>query len=266
MEYEASLPFFKGNSQKLEQVRKLMRNQRALIVIPTYNEAENIVPLAKLIFLMEIPNLELLVVDDSSPDGTADRVRELQKKFPGKVHLIVREGKQGLGSAYVRGFRFALEHGYDYIFEMDADFSHDPKEIPNFLLAVQDCDLVIGSRYIQGVNVINWPLSRLLLSYGGNLYTRIITGLKIRDCTSGFKCYRRKVLESINLDKITSDGYAFQIEMNFKAWKLGFCLKEIPIVFVDRVQGSSKMNKKIIREAIWGVWQLRLLSILGKLE
>ncbi len=266
MEYEASFPFYQANPQKLSRVRELMRNKRALIVIPTYNEVQNIGPLVNSIFMMEIPNLELLVVDDSSPDGTAGKVRVLQGRFPGRVHLIVREKKAGLGSAYVRGFKFALERDYDYIFEMDADFSHDPKEIPNFLLAVQDSDLVIGSRYIQGVNVINWPLSRLLLSYYANLYTRVVTGLKIHDCTSGFKCYRRKVLEAINLDKISSDGYAFQIEMHFKAWKLGFRVKEIPIVFVDRVQGSSKMNKKIIREAVWEVWRLRLLSILGKVE
>lgn len=243
-----------------------MRSRKALIIIPTYNEVNNIHPLIDLILVMDIPNLEILVVDDNSPDGTADEVRKIMQKYPDKVHLIVREKKAGLGTAYVQGFRYALERRYDYIFEMDADFSHDPKEIPNFILAIQECDLVIGSRYIQGVNVINWPLSRVLLSYGGNLYTRIITGLKIRDCTSGFKCFRREVLEAIDLNKISSDGYSFQIEMSFKAWKKGFRIREIPIVFVDRVVGSSKMSKKIIREAIWEVWKLRFLSMLGKLE
>ncbi|RKY77958.1 polyprenol monophosphomannose synthase, partial [candidate division KSB1 bacterium] len=174
--------------------------------------------------------------------------------------------KAGLGTAYVRGFKYALARDYEFILEMDADFSHDPKEIPNFLLSMNDYDLVIGSRYVQGVNVVNWPLSRLILSYGANLYTRLITGMPIHDCTSGYKCFRRKVLESIKLDKISSDGYSFQIEIDFKTWKLGFKLKEIPIVFVDRLIGSSKMSKKIVYEAIWMVWKLKILSLLGKLE
>jgi dolichol-phosphate mannosyltransferase len=172
----------------------------------------------------------------------------------------------GLGSAYVAGFRFAIERKFDYIFEMDADFSHDPNEIPSFLLRIQDFDLVIGSRYIQGVNVINWPLSRLLLSYFANVYTRLVTGMPISDSTSGYKCFRRTVLETINLDKISSDGYAFQIEMDFKAWKLGFKLTEIPIIFVDRFIGHSKMSKKIVREAAWMVWKLKFQSLFGKIE
>jgi len=242
-----------------------MLNKKAIIAIPTYNERLNIRNLIETVFDLEIPNLDILVVDDNSPDGTAEVIQELQKSKK-NLKLISREKKLGLGSAYVAAFKKALEESYDFIFEMDADFSHDPKEIPNFLVEIQDNDLIIGSRYIHGVNVINWPLSRLFLSYSANLYTRIITGMKIKDSTSGFKCYRREVLEKINLDRVSSDGYSFQMEMNFKAWKLDFRIKEIPIVFVDRMVGSSKMSKKIIREAIWEVWKLRWSSIFGKIE
>jgi len=236
---------------------------KTLIVIPTYNEAGNIQKLTDAIFELGIKDLSILVVDDNSPDGTAGIVRTLTQNNS-QIHLIEREAKLGLGTAYVRGFKYALEHGYDYIMEMDADFSHDPKEIVNFLEEIKAHDLVIGSRYIVGVNVVNWPLSRLILSYCANLYIRIITGLPVRDGTGGFKCFRRQVLSAIDLDKIHSDGYAFQIEMNFKTWKKGFRIKEIPIVFTDRVAGSSKMSKPIIWEAVWVVWKLQILSLLGK--
>ncbi len=237
---------------------------KSLIVIPTYNEAENIENLVERILLLGIENLDILIVDDSSPDGTADIVEKLMEKHS-NIHLMKRAKKSGLGTAYVAGFKYALENGYDYIFEMDADFSHNPEEIPNFLNKMKECDLVIGSRYVTGVNVINWPLSRLILSVGANKYTQIITGLPVKDCTGGFKCFRREVLEKINLDDIRSDGYSFQIEVNFKAWKKGFRICEIPIVFTDREAGSSKMSKKIIREAIWMVWKLKILSLLGKI-
>lgn len=265
MEFEASFPFYKADPSKLKKVQEFMQERRALIVIPTYNEKQNIPHLIEAIFALEIPHLEIMIVDDSSPDGTAGVVRELQNRYP-DLHLMVRTQKLGLGSAYVAAFQKALKENYHFMFEMDADFSHDPQEIPNFLLAIQENDLVIGSRYIRGVNVINWPLSRLVLSYGANVYTRIITGMKIRDSTSGYKCYRREVLEAIDLTKVASDGYSFQMEMNFKAWKKGFRIQEIPIVFVDRMVGSSKMSKKIIREAIWEVWRLRLTSLVGKIE
>jgi dolichol-phosphate mannosyltransferase len=192
-------------------------------------------------------------------------VRDLQGKYS-QIHLIEREGKLGLGTAYVVGFKYAIENGYDYVFEMDADYSHDPVEIPNFLAAMQESDLVIGSRYIKGVNVVNWPLSRLLLSYFANIYTRMITGLPLCDSTSGYKCFRIDVLKAINLDKIHSGGYSFQIEMSFKAWKLGFRLSEIPIIFIDRAIGKSKMSKKIVREAVLMVWRLKIRSIFGKLN
>ena len=237
---------------------------KSIIVIPTYNEADNIENLIERILSLKIDGLDILIVDDNSPDGTAQIVEKLMEKHA-NIHLLTRPEKAGLGTAYVAGFKYALEKGYDYIFEMDADFSHNPDEIPNFLKKIEECDLVIGSRYVTGVNVINWPLSRLILSVGANKYTQIITGMPIKDCTGGFKCFRRQVLEQIDLDRIRSDGYSFQIEMNFKAWKKGFRICEIPIVFTDREAGSSKMSKKIIREAIWMVWKLKLLSLLGKI-
>ncbi|RKY86697.1 polyprenol monophosphomannose synthase [candidate division KSB1 bacterium] len=237
---------------------------KTLIIIPTYNERENIERIIDCIFSVD-NNLNVLVVDDNSPDKTWEIVEKMVQK-DSRVFLIRRKNKLGLGTAYIEGFKFALKNNYDYIFEMDADFSHDPKEIPNFLKTVKDYDLVIGSRYIRGVNVVNWPLRRLILSYGANVYTRIITGLPIKDSTGGFKCFRRKVLESLALDKINSGGYSFQIEVNYKVWKKGFRIKEIPIVFVDRTEGKSKMSKKIIREAIWMVWKLRFLSLFGKLD
>jgi len=236
-------------------------NEKSLVIIPTYNELENI----KLIvpdLLGRYNNLDILVVDDNSPDGTGGYVRELAEVNE-CIKLIVREKKMGLGTAYTEGFKYALKNGYDYIFEMDADYSHDPKEISNFLKAIKEFDLVLGSRYITGVNVINWPMRRLLLSYFANIYTRLITGLPIEDATGGFKCFRRKVLESINFDDVKSNGYAFQIEITYKAWRKGFKVGEIPIIFVDRTMGHSKMSKKIVREAVFMVWKLRIKSILG---
>lgn len=237
--------------------------KRILVIIPTYDELENIQTVIPRV-LAQDRNIDVLVVDDGSPDGTADAVKSLMAKNP-RIRLLERPGKLGLGTAYVEGFRFALEEGYDLIFEMDADLSHDPGEIGRFLEAVEDHDLVIGSRYVQGVNVVNWPISRLLLSWLANLYTRIVTGLPVRDATSGYKCFRREVLEAIDLDNIRSDGYSFQIEMDFKAWKKGFRLKEISIVFVDRETGVSKMHSGIVSEAAWMVWKLRFLGMIGRL-
>jgi dolichol-phosphate mannosyltransferase len=237
---------------------------KTLVIIPTYNELDN---LPKLIpeVLSKDDSINVLIVDDNSPDGTAAFV-ENEMKNNERIHLIKRSSKQGLGTAYIAGFKYALQKNFELIFEMDADFSHDPKEIPKFLDEINESDLVIGSRYINGVNVINWPMRRLLLSSFANLYTRVITGMPVHDATGGFKCFRRKVLEAIDLDRVTSNGYAFQIEMNFKAWKKGFAVKEIPIIFVDRMKGESKMSKKIVREAVTMVWKLRLKSIFGMLK
>ena len=232
---------------------------KILVIIPTYNEADNISEVIRRI-LSQPGNPDILVIDDNSPDGSGDLVAKISKNEP-RLHLIRRSGKLGLGSAYVEGFRFALKAGYDLIFEMDADLSHDPDEIPNFLAAIEDTDLVIGSRYIKGVNVVNWPLSRLVLSYAASLYTRFITGLPIKDTTSGFKCFRRDVLETIDLDKIRSEGYAFQIEMHWNTWMEGFLIKEIPIVFTDRTVGKSKMSRAIVREAALEVWKLWLAGL-----
>ena len=238
--------------------------EKTLIVIPTYNEAENIDKLIREIFSID-SGIHILVVDDNSPDGTARYIKQLQTEY-NQLFLVEREKKLGLGTAYIAGFKYALSNGYDYVFEMDADYSHDPKEIPVFLNAIKDADLVIGSRYVKGVNVVNWPLSRLILSLVANKYTRFITGLPLNDSTGGYKCLRRTVLESINLDNIKSGGYSFQIEMNFKIWKKGFRIKEIPIIFIDRTVGKSKMSKKIVREAIWMVWKLKIRSLLGLLK
>lgn len=238
-------------------------NEKSLIIIPTYNELDNI---QKLIpeLLDKYKDLDILIVDDNSPDGTGNTVEQLSLTNPG-IKLLRRPKKMGLGTAYIAGFKYAIEHGYDYIFEMDADFSHDPKEIKNFLIAIKEYDLVIGSRYKTGVNVVNWPMRRLLLSYFASVYTRVITGMPVKDATGGFKCFRRKVLETIDLNNIKSNGYAFQIEMNFKTYKKGFKIGEIPIIFMDRVKGTSKMSKKIVREAVFMVWKLRLRSIIGRL-
>jgi dolichol-phosphate mannosyltransferase len=233
--------------------------EKVLVVIPTYNERTNL-PLLIPAVLGQDPRIEVLIVDDSSPDGTGELADELAAA-DSRVHALHRAAKEGLGKAYIAGFKWALERGYDFVFEMDADFSHDPKFIPEFLHAAEEADLVIGSRYKAGVNVINWPMSRLLLSIGANQYARWVTGLPLADSTGGFKCFRRQVLEAISLDRVRSNGYAFQIEMSFLAWKKGFRIKEIPIVFTDRVEGQSKMNKRIVREAIWMVWWLRLRSL-----
>jgi dolichol-phosphate mannosyltransferase len=235
-----------------------------LVIVPTYNELENIDPLIEKVLSLPY-GLEILIVDDGSPDGTAARVKEWKQKSD-RVHLLERPGKMGLGSAYRDGFRYALSNGAQYVFEMDADFSHDPNALGEFLHHIEDADIVLGSRYLHGVTVVNWPLSRLILSYTANLYTRIITGLPLADATGGFKCFRRRALEGIRLDKVKSEGYSFQIEMSFRCWRRGFRIKEIPIVFVDRRAGVSKMSRKIIWEAAGMVWRLRLLDLFGRLE
>ena len=234
----------------------MTQTQRALIIFPTYNERDNIEKIVHAVLPLD-PRIHVLIVDDSSPDGTgeiADRLAGREEK----VNVLHRDAKQGLGKAYIAGFKWAIERKFDFIFEMDADFSHGPEYLKDFLREIRDHDLVIGSRYISGVNVINWPMPRLLLSYYANVYTRIIAGVPLRDATGGFKCFRRAVLEAIDLDEVRSTGYSFQIEMSMRALKKGFRIKEIPIIFVDRVAGTSKMSKKIMREAIWMVWLLRL--------
>lgn len=236
---------------------------KTLVITPTYNESENVERLLKAV-LSQDSEVEMLIVDDNSPDGTAAIVEKMQQNNS-KIHLIKRAGKMGLGTAYVAGFKYAIENKFDYIMEMDADFSHDPNEIPNFIKKIKDFDVVLGSRYIGGVRILNWPIRRLILSYGASLYTRIITGMPIKDTTGGFKCFRRRVLESIDLDAIHSNGYAFQIEMNFKAWKKGFKIVEHPIIFVDRTHGTSKMSKNIIYEAVFLVWKLKFQSLFGKI-
>jgi dolichol-phosphate mannosyltransferase len=237
---------------------------KILIIIPTYNELENLPSLLPEVLSKDI-NIDVLIIDDNSPDGTAAFIENEQKNND-RIHLIKRSSKQGLGTAYIAGFKFALQKDYQVIFEMDADFSHDPNEIPRFLEEVKNSQVVLGSRYKNGVNVINWPMRRLLLSWLANIYTRVITGMPLHDATGGFKCFKREVLEAIDINRVKSNGYAFQIEMNFKAWKKGFTIKEIPIIFVDRVKGSSKMSKKIVREAVFMVWKLRFQSIFGLLK
>jgi len=238
--------------------------ERGLVVVPTYNERENLPQIVPRILATD-PRLDVLVVDDGSPDGTGEIADALAAAEP-RVQVLHRTAKQGLGRAYLAGFRWALEREYAWIFEMDADFSHDPKYLLDLLRKVEDADLVLGSRYASGVNVINWPMSRLLLSWFANKYVRWITWLPLTDATGGFKCFRRSVLEAIPLDKVRSNGYAFQIEMSYRAWKKGFRLAEVPIVFVDRVEGHSKMNKRIVREAVWMVWWLRIQAMVGRLR
>lgn len=237
--------------------------ERFLVILPTYNESQNLPRIVPLI-LSQDPRLEILVVDDKSPDGTGRQANDLAGVNP-RVHVLHRPKKEGLGRAYREGFAWGLTRGYNLLFEMDSDFSHDPKFLVDLIAAAQDADLVVGSRYKTGVNVINWPMSRLLLSYGANLYARWITGLPLTDATAGFKCFRREVLEAIPLERVRSNGYAFQIEMNFRAWKKGFRLREVPIVFTDRVEGSSKMSKAIVREGVWVVWWLRFANLFGRL-
>jgi dolichol-phosphate mannosyltransferase len=238
-------------------------SERVLVVVPTYNERVNL-PVIVPAILQQDPRIDVLVVDDNSPDGTGAVADALAAETP-RVHVLHRTAKQGLGKAYLAGFTWALERHYDFVIEMDADFSHDPKFLPEFLKAAGNADLVIGSRYKSGVNVINWPISRLLLSIGANQYARWITGLPLSDSTGGFKCFRRAVLEAIDFSRVRSNGYAFQIEMSYRAWRKGFRLVEIPIVFTDRIEGQSKMNKRIVREAIWMVWWLRLRAVVGRL-
>ena len=237
----------------------------AVVVIPTYNEARNIGPILRQVMALE-GGLSVLVVDDGSPDGTAEGVRAVMEQFPERVGLIERDGKQGLGTAYLAGFRQVLAEGFEYICEMDADFSHDPNDLALLIEACRNgADLAIGSRYKGGVRVVDWPLSRLILSYGAGVYTRIITRLPVRDVTAGFKCFRREVLEAIDFDSVKSNGYSFQIEMSYRAWKRGFKLVEVPIVFTERAEGQSKMNKSIVREAMRKVWELRWLDFRGRL-
>ena len=238
--------------------------ERALVVVPTFNEALNLPQIVPAI-LGQDPRLEILVVDDNSPDGTGQIADEMVRTNP-RVHTIHREGKLGLGTAYIAGFKWALERQYDYVFEMDADFSHDPDHLKEFLKAIEHADVVLGSRYLNGkVTVVNWPMGRLMLSYLANIYARWFTGLRIWDLTGGFKCFRRRVLETLDLSQVVSNGYAFQIEMSVRAWRKGFKLQEIPIVFVDRTEGQSKMNKAIVREAVWKVPRLRLMAWFGRI-
>ena len=238
--------------------------ERALVVVPTYNEAPNLPGLLPQV-LAQDPRIDVLVVDDNSQDGTG-RIADELARADARIHVLHREGKLGLGTAYRAGFRWGLERGYDYLLEMDADFSHDPAHLKEFLKAVEGADLVLGSRYLQGkVTVVNWPMGRLVLSYCANIYARRLTGLRIWDLTGGFKCFRRRVLEAINLDQVRSNGYAFQVEMSVRAWRKGFKLAEIPIVFVDRTEGQSKMNKAIVREAVWMMPRLRLMAWFGRI-
>jgi dolichol-phosphate mannosyltransferase len=236
---------------------------KTLVVTPTYNEADNIEKFITQV-LLQRQDVDILIVDDNSPDHTGDMVEKMKSQNP-RIHLLRRAGKMGLGTAYVEGFKFAIANKYDFVFEMDADFSHNPQEIPLMLEKTATCDLVIGSRYKNGVRVINWPIRRLLLSYAANVYTRVVTGMPIKDATGGFKCFKREVLEAIDLSKVKSNGYAFQIEMNFKAFTKGFKLCEHPIIFADRTVGESKMSRKIVYEAVFMVWTLKLKKIIGTL-
>jgi dolichol-phosphate mannosyltransferase len=238
--------------------------ERALVITPTYNERANVPTLIERV-LAQDPRLEMLFVDDNSPDGTGDLIAEFAAREP-RVHLLRRAGKLGLGTAYRDGFRWALARDYELIFEMDADFSHDPVHLPEFLKAAEQADFVLGSRYLDGkVTVVNWPMTRLLLSYGANIYARLVTGMKLWDATGGFKCFHRRVLAAIDLDAVRSNGYAFQIEMSFRAMQKGFRPVEIPIVFADRTEGESKMSGHIVREAITMVWRLRWWALTGRL-
>lgn len=237
-------------------------DEKILVILPTYNERENLGELIPAI-LRQNNRITVLIVDDASPDGTGQVADRIARENP-RVHVLHREGKLGLGTAYIAGFRWGLARGFDLLFEMDADFSHDPGHIPRFLDAAETYDVVLGSRYLRGVAVVNWPIRRLLLSYFANRYARLVTGLPFSDLTSGFKCFRRRVLEAIDLEKVRSNGYSFQIEMTFRASHRGFRIGEVPIVFVDRAQGSSKMSRSIIWEAVWMVWRLRLSRLLGR--
>ena len=234
---------------------------KTLIISPTYNEHKNVAMLIEKIFKID-PNYHLLIVDDNSPDGTAKIVQDLQLTYP-NLHLEIRNKKDGLGKAYIFGFKWALDRHYEAIVQMDADMSHHPKEIPKMIKLLNDHDVTIGSRYINGVSVVNWPIRRLVISYGANLYSRIVTGMPLKDATGGYKVWSKKVLESIELDKVRSSGYSFQIEMNFRAWIKGYRLVEHPIIFIDRTIGESKMSRSIMFEAVWVVWRLRIWRIFG---
>lgn len=233
----------------------------SIVIIPTYNEKENVEAMIRKVFSLE-KDFHILIIDDGSPDGTATIVKQLQKEFPNQLHIEERKGKLGLGTAYIHGFKWSLQKGYEYIFEMDCDFSHNPEDLIKLYnaCAIDGADLSIGSRYIKGVNVVNWPMGRVLMSYYASAYVRFITGMKVRDTTSGFKCYTKKVIETIDLDAIKFKGYAFQIEMKFTAWKFGFTIKEVPIIFTDRQEGVSKMNGGIFKEAVFGVIQMKVKS------
>lgn len=238
-----------------------------IVIIPTYNEIENVEAIIEAVFGLREP-FDVLIVDDNSPDGTADKVRELQARYPDRLHLLLRLEKLGLGKAYISGFKWALERDYEYIFEMDADFSHNPADLVRLhrTCKKRGVDVAIGSRYVKGVNVVNWPLKRVLLSYGASFYVKLVTGMRIHDPTAGFICYSRKVIEAIDLDAIQFVGYAFQIEMKFRAYTHGFNLVEVPIIFTDRVRGQSKMNGAIIHEAVWGVLSMKWKSLFNKKE
>ena len=236
-------------------------SDRKIVIIPTYNEKENIERIIRKVFSLD-GGYEILIIDDGSPDGTAAIVKSLQKEFPDRLNLIERAGKLGLGTAYITGFRWALGHGYDYIFEMDADFSHDPDDLPRLLEACKEGEgVAIGSRYSDGISVVNWPIGRIIMSYYASVYVRTVLRMKVFDCTAGYKCYSRRVLEAIDLDKVEMKGYGFQIEMKYTAWKLGFPIREVPVIFVNRKAGSSKMSGSIFGEAFWGVIKLRFRKI-----
>ena len=232
-------------------------SDRKIVIIPTYNEKENIERIIRKVFSLD-GGYEILIIDDGSPDGTAGIVKSLQPEFRERLHIIERAGKLGLGTAYITGFKWALSHGYDYIFEMDADFSHDPDDLPRLLEACKEGEGVsIGSRYSDGISVVNWPIGRIIMSYYASVYVRTVLRMKVYDCTAGFKCYSRRVLEAIDLDNVRMKGYGFQIEMKYTAWKLGFPIREVPVIFVNRKDGSSKMSGSIFGEAFWGVLMLR---------
>ena len=238
---------------------------RKVIIIPTYNEKENIEKIIRAVFALE-GGYHIIIIEDGSPDGTGQIVRRLMTEFPDRLFMIERAGKQGLGTAYIAGFKWAISRGYDYVFEMDADFSHNPEDVPRLYRACSEegADLAIGSRYCNGISVINWPIGRVIMSYFASVFVRKVLGMDVYDTTAGFKCYRRKVLETIDLDNIRMKGYGFQIEMKYSAYRLGFRIKEVPIIFVDRKEGSSKMSSGIFGEAFWGVLQMRFRKIKGR--
>lgn len=265
-ETQTNLFYLLNQSKKVKLAPnfKLIIVDRCLVIIPTYNERENVEKMIRKVFSLETL-FHLLIVEDNSPDGTAEIIKKLQINFPDKLHMIQREGKLGLGTAYIAGFAWAVEKKYDYIFEMDCDFSHNPDDLERLYKAAKDgADVAIGSRYVSGINVVNWPLGRVLMSYSASLYVRVVTGMNIKDTTAGFKCYRRKVLETIDFSHIKMKGYGFQIEMKFTAYKFKFKIVEVPIVFIDRKEGTSKMSGGIFSEALWGVLKMKVNSLFKK--